>query len=409
MKWPRWFAPLVVLVAAVAFLTHGLLDDGKAAAYVGAAVLLAGAPGALASAFLAPLRLGRRRGAALGIRFLQRSAVDAATEVDTLLLDGLDTLVDGRHVASIDPLDESHLRNLRWFAGALEHTSDHPIGRAIARLSARGNVTGVEHHPGLGISGSVDRHPVRVGEPAWIGVPATSDGPGVVVAVEVDARLLGTITVVDSVRSDAADAAATLHALGVRPVLVSSAPGARARSVADQVGIAEAIDGDLADGAGQRGSGVAALTTGPLVSTCALTIGPASPQVATDDCGIATGAAALRLCHDMAATTRLAARTALGFHLVLMALAATGLFPLWVVALCAAAGVGLVWLLVLYALRRGRRNPRFHQPRGTSGDGRADLSDLPGQRPAPSSRVSGLPQARRSGAATPLDPGGQRR
>jgi hypothetical protein len=45
-----------------------------------------------------------------------------------------------------------------------EHAAEDPIGRAIARLSTRGRLSGVERSPGLGMSGSVDRHPVRQAE-----------------------------------------------------------------------------------------------------------------------------------------------------------------------------------------------------------------------------------------------------
>ncbi len=352
--WPWWFLPAAAAVAVLAAVGHGLVQDWSTGAYVGLAVVIAAAPGALATAVFAPALIARRRGAAVGIRLLDRSALADAAAVDTLLLDGLDTLVNGRHVASVDPLEESNLRNLRWFAGALEHTSDHPIGHAIARLAARGNVTGVEHHPGLGISGSVDRHPVRVGEPAWIGMPTTADGPGITVAVEVDARPLGTITVVDTVRPDAEDAVATLSDLGVTTVLVSSSPGARARAVADQVGVNEVVDGGLNATVEARGPGVAALTTGPMPPGARLTIGPCSNQLQTDDCGIATGAAAVQLCRDTVRVTRLGVRFALGFHTVLITLAATGLLSVWIIAVCAVGGVGLAWLIALYGLRRSR-------------------------------------------------------
>ncbi|MDQ6523648.1 HAD family hydrolase [Nocardioides sp. LHD-245] len=166
--------------------------------------------------------LALRRSRQQGVRFRDLAALQAARRVDTVLLDRWGTVTTGELVVSdIDPVEEGNERNLRWFAAALEHAAaDHPVARAIARLAGPGRLTAVESFPGRGISGAVDRHPVRVGTPGWLGMEER-DGLGKTIGVEVDHRPFGYLTVTDQVRADAALAVARLRAAGIQPILLS--------------------------------------------------------------------------------------------------------------------------------------------------------------------------------------------
>src|SRR3546814_10928317 len=70
----------------------------------------------------------------------------------------------------------------------------------------------------------------------WIGVEDTG-GLGHRVAVEVDQRLLGRITVAASVRDDAADAVRRLAGLGIESFLVADEPSRDTDRLADAAGI----------------------------------------------------------------------------------------------------------------------------------------------------------------------------
>lgn len=341
--WPAWFAPGVLAVALASGIAHGLIGGWDVDAYHAAVgVLAAGTPAALVVALSLPLRLGARRGRRFGIRLRHTAALPAARNADTLVLDGLATLSDGKRVATVTPLDESHLRNLRWFAGALEHASDNPIGRALARLSARGNVTGFREHPGLGVSGHVDRHPVRIGQPQWLGHAhdAAPGSPEVTVAVEVDSRLLGTITLVDSVREDAAAAVATLASAGVESLLVSDVSAARSAAVAAAVGVTSVIDGPLT-GASEHAVVLSSAAEVSALPETTLLLGPASPQVSLDAGDVATAEKALRLCRGVDRAISGGRRLALAWHGATVALAATGLLPPWAAAALALVGAGV--------------------------------------------------------------------
>jgi len=204
-----------------------------------ACLLLAVLPAAFA--FGAPLSLwfARARARAAGVFLDGARAIAAGSRVDTVLLDRWGTVTTGQlRVVAVDPVEPDHERNLRWFAGALGHAADDPVSRAIARLSARGKLSQVHQHEGRGISGSVDRHPVRLGRPDWLGMESRDD-TGVTVGVQVDSRPIGYITVADDVRPHAADGVARLRSAGVVPVLVSEDSERNTRELAATCGIEE--------------------------------------------------------------------------------------------------------------------------------------------------------------------------
>lgn len=240
----RWPSVPVVLLAtcglAVLLGAGWMLTSGKPTGLsVGGSALLAALPVGYAVACWLPMRLVARRGATVDLEW-SVPAVALAARVDAIVLDKDGTVTTGDlRVVSVDPIETDHDRNLRWFAGALEHSSDHPVGRAIARLSTRGRLANVAHTPGLGISGSVDRHPVRVGRPDWIGLDHP-DGDGITVAVEVDARALGHITVDDVLREDADASISRLRSLGIAPVLVSGGSDHNTERIASATGIDDA-------------------------------------------------------------------------------------------------------------------------------------------------------------------------
>ncbi|GAA1527738.1 HAD family hydrolase [Nocardioides humi] len=185
-----------------------------------------------------PAWLTVRRARQEGVEFRGIAALRGAGAIDTVLLDRWGTVTTGELVVSdIDPIEEGNERNLRWFAAALEHASaDHPVARAIARLAGTGKVTSVEICPGQGISGAVDRHPVRVGTPSWLGMEARG-GLGETVGVEVDHRPFGYLTVTDQIRADAPLAVARLRSSGVEPILLCDGDALNAEHLARSCGI----------------------------------------------------------------------------------------------------------------------------------------------------------------------------
>jgi len=151
-----------------------------------------------------------RRSGESRARVVGRGTLGALERLDTLVVDPVGSVTHGElRVVGVEPIDPEHDRSLRWFAGALQHGTDDPVARAVARLSVRGGATDVERLPGIGVLGRVDRHPVRVGTPEWIGLDTDQDSGAEpddwaeTLAVEVDGRAMGRITVADAVREQA--------------------------------------------------------------------------------------------------------------------------------------------------------------------------------------------------------------
>ena len=369
---PRWLTPLVLVVAAAAWVAWWIPEGPGPAGSAAVASLLVAGPGALRLAAPAALLVGARRAVAIGMTPGNADTMDIARRIDTIVLDKDGTVTTGDlSVASVDADDPEHLRNMRWFAGALEHGSEHPIGRAIAKLSGPGRVTDLVHRPGLGVSGSVDRHPVRAGRPSWIGVDAT-EGLGIEIAVEVDGRALGSIRVADTLRPHAPADVDRLRGLGLEPVLVSDRPETDTTHLAGQAGIATShagldvdqrcsliqrlqADGRVVAMVGDHARNAAAMQAADLaISTAGESSGPGITLADIDVQKVAGAIVLARQTSDAALAGR---RGAIGGMLVPLPFAAAGLIdPVYasVIALVCLVGVGV----------RSWRIPRLDRPAG---------------------------------------------
>ncbi|MEU7830770.1 MULTISPECIES: heavy metal translocating P-type ATPase [unclassified Nonomuraea] len=255
------FVPIVI---ALAIGTLGFwlgTGDGVGAAFTAAvAVLIIACPCALGLATPTALLVGTGRGAQLGILIKGPEVLESTRKIDTVVLDKTGTVTEGRmtltdvHVA--DGEDEAKVLRL---AGALEHASEHPIARAIAKGAAArvGELPTPEDFAnveGLGVQGIVDGHAVLVGRPRLLEewsqhlpadlereLHAAQAAGRTAVAVGWDGQARAVLVVADVVKSTSQEAITQLRALGLTPVLLTGDNEAVARTVAAEVGIAEVI------------------------------------------------------------------------------------------------------------------------------------------------------------------------
>ncbi|MEF9883038.1 heavy metal translocating P-type ATPase [Streptomyces sp. P9-A4] len=247
------FVPVVLLIALGTLVTWLLVTDDATASFTAAvAVLIIACPCALGLATPTALMVGTGRGAQLGILIKGPEVLESTRRVDTVVLDKTGTVTTGRmslrkvYVYEGAGADEDTLLRL---AGALEHSSEHPVARAVAAAATErcGELPvpkTFENVPGLGVRGSVDGHLVLVGRTALLAaeeieVPAGAEPGAVHVAWDGVAR--GALTVADTVKDTSAEAVARLRGLGLRPVLLTGDHRAVAEAVAAEVGIDEVI------------------------------------------------------------------------------------------------------------------------------------------------------------------------
>ncbi|MEI8409639.1 MULTISPECIES: heavy metal translocating P-type ATPase [unclassified Kribbella] len=255
------FVPIVI---GLALATLGFwLGNGspvEIAFTAAVAVLIIACPCALGLATPTALMVGTGRGAQLGILIKGPEVLESTRRIDTVVLDKTGTVTTGR-MELVDVLlapSEDRAEVLR-LAGALEHSSEHPIAAAIARgaQAELGQLPEVEDFgnvEGLGVQGIVDGHAVLVGRTRLLEewsqyLPddlahakdhAEAEG-STAVAVGWDGQARAVLVVADTVKATSAQAIRDLKALGLRPVLLTGDNEAVATKVAAEVGIDEVI------------------------------------------------------------------------------------------------------------------------------------------------------------------------
>ncbi|WP_018500435.1 heavy metal translocating P-type ATPase [Parafrankia discariae] len=251
------FVPIVIGLAVATLGYWWGAGAGLTAAFTAAvAVLIVACPCALGLATPMALLVGTGRGAQLGILIKGPEVLESTRRVDTIVLDKTGTVTTGQMTlldVAVAP-GEDPAEVLR-FAGAVEHASEHPVGRAISR-AAPGPLPAVAEFAsleGLGVRGVVEGRAVLVGRPRLLAewsqpLPAelaraarrAQDAGRTAVAVAWDGRARGVLAVADALRPTSASAIGRLRGLGLRPMLLTGDNPTVARAVAAEVGIAPA-------------------------------------------------------------------------------------------------------------------------------------------------------------------------
>ncbi|MFG3542116.1 heavy metal translocating P-type ATPase [Streptomyces clavifer] len=257
-------AVFVPIVIGLALATLGFWlgnGSGLTAAFTAAvAVLIIACPCALGLATPTALMVGTGRGAQLGILIKGPEVLETTRKVDTIVLDKTGTVTTGKmtllKVHTADGTDETDVLRL---AGALEHSSEHPIAQAVATGAADkvGPLPTPEDFaniPGLGVQGVVEGHAVLVGREKLLAewameLPAElrrakteAESKGrTVIAVAWDGEARAVLEVADAVKETSAEAIRRLRGLGLTPILLTGDNKAVAEAVAAEVGIDEVI------------------------------------------------------------------------------------------------------------------------------------------------------------------------
>ncbi|MFI6686191.1 heavy metal translocating P-type ATPase [Streptomyces sp. NPDC050485] len=253
-------AVFVPVVIGLALATLGFWlgnGSGLTAAFTAAvAVLIIACPCALGLATPTALMVGTGRGAQLGILIKGPEVLETTRKVDMIVLDKTGTVTTGRMtllaVHTADTTDEAEVLRL---AGALEHSSEHPIARAVADGTAArvGTLPAPEDFAniaGLGVQGIVDGHAVLVGRekllldwameltPALKRAKDEAEAAGrTAIAVAWDGEARAVLEVADAVKETSPEAVRRLRALGLTPILLTGDNRAVAEAVAAEVGI----------------------------------------------------------------------------------------------------------------------------------------------------------------------------
>jgi heavy metal translocating P-type ATPase len=200
------------------------------------AVLVVATPCPLILAVPVALTAGLSRAAKYGVLTKGAKALEMLAQVQTLILDKTGTLTDGRpEVVLIEAFAGYSEADVLRFAAELDQASKHPIAQAlVAEASARRMVLAfpedIHETPGEGVAGRIAGKSVVVGGDGFVmaqvshdaSVAPPQDAGSVVVALGVEGRLAGRVTMADILRPGVAGFLAGVRRQGVERVVLAT-------------------------------------------------------------------------------------------------------------------------------------------------------------------------------------------
>ena len=388
-RFARVYTPIVTLAAVAIAVVPPLLGVGAWAGWIlrGLTFLVVSCPCALVISVPMSFFGGIGGASRLGILVKGSNYLEALAQVDTVVFDKTGTLTSGTFgVVGVHPADAIDSDQLLAMAAHAEAFSDHPIALSVKkayldeapadseRIIDQARIEDAAEESGHGVKATVDGHAVLVGNDKLMSAHGIScsdcELTGTILHVAIDGAYAGHIVIADTVKDDAAQAIADLHAAGVeRCIMLTGDREEVARSVASDLGLdeyhAQLLPGDKVE----QVERILDSARGNLAF-----VGDGindAPVLTRADVGIAMGAmgsdaaieaADIVLMDDkpsnIARAIRVARKTmrivhqnivfAIGVKLLILALAAVGIANMW---LAVFGDVGVAVIAILNAMR----------------------------------------------------------
>lgn len=388
-RFARVYTPIVTLAAVAIAVVPPLLGMGAWAGWIlrGLTFLVVSCPCALVISVPMSFFGGIGGASRLGILVKGSNYLEALAQVDTVVFDKTGTLTSGTFgVVGVHPADAIDSDQLLAMAAHAEAFSDHPIALSVKkayldeapadseRIIDQVRIEDAAEESGHGVKATVDGHAVLVGNDKLMSAHGIScpdcELTGTILHVAIDGAYAGHIVIADTVKDDAAQAIADLHAAGVeRCIMLTGDREEVARSVASDLGLdeyhAQLLPGDKVE----QVERILDSARGNLAF-----VGDGindAPVLTRADVGIAMGAmgsdaaieaADIVLMDDkpsnIARAIRVARKTmrivhqnivfAIGVKLLILALAAVGIANMW---LAVFGDVGVAVIAILNAMR----------------------------------------------------------
>lgn len=256
------FVPIVMGIAIISGIIWMIAGkDFEFALNCAVSVLVISCPCALGLATPVAIMVGTGKGAELGILIKSAESLENLHSIDTVVFDKTGTLTSGhpqvKDVSVLsDLLNENELLSL---AACVESGSEHPLAQAIV-IKAKENGCDIkepdsfEAIPGRGIKAQIESNIYFAGNLSLMkdrGISIdnkislaieeySSQGKTPLIFAEND-KIIGIITVADTVREDTKDALAELQKIGVDVVLLTGDNRLTAQAVGKELGISKII------------------------------------------------------------------------------------------------------------------------------------------------------------------------
>lgn len=260
------FVPAVIGIAVLVFALWMLKGAPVSQALEHAiTVLVISCPCALGLATPVAIMVGNGMGARNGILFKTSESLENAGKINIVALDKTGTITEGRpKVTDLLPAEGISEETLLKYAAALEHRSEHPLGKAIVEYAGeKAGMPDVEDFqvlPGNGLQGLIDGGTIVGGSENFIrsriSIPEECTKASARLAASGKTpiyftrnnEILGIIAVADTVREDSREAIAQLRNMGVEVVMLTGDNRNTAEAIGRDAGVKHVIAGVLPEG-----------------------------------------------------------------------------------------------------------------------------------------------------------------
>ena len=263
-----YFVPIVLSLATLSALGWYFLA-GESLGFslsIFIAVLVIACPCALGLATPTAIMVGTGKGAENGILIKSGQALEAAYQLDTIVLDKTGTITVGKpSLTDLVPLGAFNRSDLLQLIASAEQHSEHPLAQAILEAAEEEGldllpVSHFEAMVGRGLSAQVEGKQLLVGNESLMKeknidssvfqeqlLELSQEGK-TAMFVAVDGQLAGILAVADEMKSSSLKAVQELQSMGLEVIMLTGDREETATAIAQKAGIQKVIAGVLPDG-----------------------------------------------------------------------------------------------------------------------------------------------------------------
>ncbi|CAC9575786.1 Lead, cadmium, zinc and mercury transporting ATPase (EC 3.6.3.3) (EC 3.6.3.5); Copper-translocating P-type ATPase (EC 3.6.3.4) [uncultured Gammaproteobacteria bacterium] len=257
----KYFVPIVVLIAMLTFMIWTWLGPEPALVYgfVNAvAVLIIACPCALGLATPMSVMVGVGKGAQSGILIKNAQVLEIMDKVDVLITDKTGTLTQGKPSVEEVFSQTGNADDLLQKIASLNQYSEHPLAQAVVASAKEKNiglveVADFEAITGKGVVGIIDQQKITLGNLALMTTNKINIGNDALMQkiifaqeqgktvsyIGIDDKVLGYVSISDSIKSSGKKAITELMAKGVDVIMMTGDNKNTAKAVADELNLSE--------------------------------------------------------------------------------------------------------------------------------------------------------------------------
>ncbi|MBT4334658.1 copper-translocating P-type ATPase [archaeon] len=254
-----YFVPVVILISILTFVSWYYLFDAELsfAMITAVAVLVIACPCALGLATPTAIMVGTGKGAKNGILIKGGDSLETAHKLKYLIFDKTGTITKG--VPEVIDIIQFSKDDILKIAASIEKNSEHLLGEAIVEKAKTegvelNKISNFESIPGHGISSNIGNKKYYFGNLKLmndIKVKVDNDvsdlekeGKTVMYLAE-NEKLIGLITVADTIKDTSANAVKALEKLGIKVYMITGDNKNTANAIAKEAGIKRVFAGVL--------------------------------------------------------------------------------------------------------------------------------------------------------------------